>query len=291
MSYSPLTPLDDRVAIVTGGARGIGFESAKALKENGAKVVIVDINAEAGEKAAKDLDVDFAQTDLTKSEQVAKLAADIRSKHGRIDIAFNNAGIAVNVPSEQCTDEDWHKVINVNLHAVFYCCREFGKVMLDQGKGSIINTASMSGIISNTPQPQSAYNVSKAGVIMLTKSLAGEWAKRGVRVNSISPGYIGTEMTKLGMSNQEWYADWLKFTPMGRVGEPREVASAGGFSRIRSEQLFHGKQSGRRRRLHVLVKLVAGGVGTRGAGLHSRATGLRLRPNVVQIRFATVAAA
>jgi NAD(P)-dependent dehydrogenase (short-subunit alcohol dehydrogenase family) len=226
MSYSPLTPLEDQVAVVTGGARGIGFESAKALKENGAKVVIVDINAEAGEKAAKDLGVDFAKTDLTKSPEVAKLAADIRSKHGRIDIAFNNAGIAVNAPSEECTDEDWHRVININLHAVFYCCREFGKVMLDQGKGSIINTASMSGIISNTPQPQSAYNVSKAGVIMLTKSLAGEWAKRGVRVNSISPGYVGTEMTKLGMANSDWYPDWMKFTPMGRVGEPREIATA-----------------------------------------------------------------
>ena len=240
MSYSPLTPLDDRVAIVTGGARGIGFESAKALKENGAKVVIVDINAEAGEKAAKDLDVDFARTDLTKSEEVAKLAADIRSKHGRIDIAFNNAGIAGNVPAEQCTDEDWHRVININLTAVFYCCREFGKVMLDQGKGSIINTASMSGVISNTPQPQAAYNASKAAVIMLTKSLAGEWAKRGVRANSISPGYIGTEMTKIGMANQEWYADWLKLTPMGRVGEPREVASVVVFLASEASSYFTG---------------------------------------------------
>jgi NAD(P)-dependent dehydrogenase (short-subunit alcohol dehydrogenase family) len=226
MSYSPLTPLDGRVAVVTGGARGIGLEAAKALQENGAKVVIVDINTEAGEKAAKELGTDFVRTDLTRSAEVNRLAAEVRSKHGRIDIAFNNAGIAVNAPSEECSDEDWHKVININLHAVFYCCREFGKAMLEQGKGSIINTASMSGIISNTPQPQSAYNVSKAGVIMLTKSLAGEWAKRGVRVNSISPGYIGTEMTKHGMSNPEWQADWLKFTPMGRVGEPREVATA-----------------------------------------------------------------
>ena len=226
MTYSPLTPLDGRVAIVTGGARGIGLETAKALKENGAHIVIVDINAEAGEKAAKDIGADFMRTDLTRSDAVRKLAAGVRSKHGRIDIAFNNAGIAVNAPSEECSDDDWHRVININLHAVFYCCREFGKVMLEQGKGSIINTASMSGIISNTPQPQSAYNVSKAGVIMLTKSLAGEWAKRGVRVNSISPGYIGTEMTKLGMTNSDWYADWLKFTPMGRVGEPREVATA-----------------------------------------------------------------
>jgi NAD(P)-dependent dehydrogenase (short-subunit alcohol dehydrogenase family) len=226
MSYSPLSPLDGRVAIVTGGARGIGLETAKALKENGAKIVIVDISIEAGEKAAKELDADFVRTDLTRSEEVSRLAAQVRSKFGRIDIAFNNAGISIHAPSEVCTDEDWHKVINVNLHAVFYCCREFGKVMLEQGKGSIINTASMSGIISNTPQPQSAYNVSKAGVIMLTKSLAGEWAKRGVRVNSISPGYIGTEMTKSGMSNLEWQTEWLKLTPMGRVGEPREVATA-----------------------------------------------------------------
>jgi NAD(P)-dependent dehydrogenase (short-subunit alcohol dehydrogenase family) len=226
MSYSPLTPLDGRVAIVTGGARGIGLETAKALKENGAKIVLVDINSEAVEKAAKELEADFECADLTQSEEVRKMATGIRSKHGRIDIAFNNAGIAVNAPAELCSDEDWHKVININLNAVFYCCREFGKVMLEQGKGSIINTASMSGIISNTPQPQVAYNVSKAGVIMLTKSIAGEWAKRGVRVNSISPGYIGTEMTKAGMSNPEWQAEWLKFTPMGRVGEPREVASA-----------------------------------------------------------------
>jgi NAD(P)-dependent dehydrogenase (short-subunit alcohol dehydrogenase family) len=226
MSYSPLTPLDGRVAIVTGGARGIGLETARALKENGAQIVIVDINTEAGEKAAKDLEANFVYADLTQSDTVRKIAANVKSTHGRIDIAFNNAGIAISAPSEECSDDDWHKVININLNAVFYCCREFGKVMLEQGKGSIINTASMSGIISNTPQPQAAYNVSKAGVIMLTKSLAGEWAKRGVRVNSISPGYIGTEMTKLGMTNAQWYADWLKFTPMGRVGEPREVATA-----------------------------------------------------------------
>jgi NAD(P)-dependent dehydrogenase (short-subunit alcohol dehydrogenase family) len=240
MSYSPLTPLDGRIAVVTGGARGIGFETVKALKENGAAVVIVDINAEAGTKAAEELSVDFLHVDLTQSNQVTKLAADIRSKYGRIDIAFNNAGIAVNVPSEECTDEDWQRVININLDAVFYCCREFGKTMLEQGKGSIINTASMSGIISNTPQPQAAYNVSKAGVIMLTKSLAGEWAKRGVRVNSISPGYIGTEMTKLGMSNPDWHKEWLHLTPMGRVGEPREVASVVVFLASDASSYFTG---------------------------------------------------
>jgi NAD(P)-dependent dehydrogenase (short-subunit alcohol dehydrogenase family) len=240
MSYSPLTPLDGRIAVVTGGARGIGFESAKALKESGAIVAIADINPEAGTKAAKQLDVDFFEVDLTQSNQVTKLATDIRSKYGRIDVAFNNAGIAVNVPSEECTDEAWHKVININLNAVFYFCREFGKMMLAQGSGSIINTASMSGIISNTPQPQAAYNASKAAVIMLTKSLAGEWAKRGVRVNSISPGYIGTEMTKLGMSNPDWHKEWLHLTPMGRVGEPREVASVVVFLASDASSYFTG---------------------------------------------------
>ncbi|MBV9673095.1 MAG: SDR family oxidoreductase [Verrucomicrobia bacterium] len=226
MNYSPLTPLDGRIAIVTGGARGIGRETVQALKDNGARVVIVDINEENGTNAAKSLEVDFLQADLTKSADVKKIADTVRSKYGRIDIAFNNAGIAVNVASENCSDEQWLQVMNINLNAVFYCCREFGKVMLEQGKGSIINTASMSGIIVNTPQPQSAYNASKAGVILLTKSLASEWAQRGIRVNAIAPGYIGTEMTKQGMSQEDWYEKWKQFTPMGRVGEPREVATA-----------------------------------------------------------------
>ena len=240
MSYSPLTPLDGRVAIVTGGARGIGFETAKALKENGATVVIVDINAELGAKASKELGVGFFQADLTQLDQVTNLASDIQHQHGRIDIAFNNAGVCVNVPSEECSGEDWRRVIDINLNAVFYCCREFGKVMLKQGKGSIINTASMSGIISNTPQPQSAYNASKAAVIMLTKSLAGEWASRGVRVNAIAPGYIGTEMTKIGMSNESWYKVWKEMTPMGRVGEPREVAAPVVFLASDASSYFTG---------------------------------------------------
>ncbi len=240
MSYSPLTPLDGRVAIVTGGARGIGFETAKALKENGATVVIVDINAELGAKASKELGVAFLQADLTQLDQVTNLASDIQHQHGRIDIAFNNAGVCVNVPSEECSGEDWRRVIDINLNAVFYCCREFGKVMLKQGKGSIINTASMSGIISNTPQPQSAYNASKAAVIMLTKSLAGEWASRGVRVNAIAPGYIGTEMTKIGMSNESWYKVWKEMTPMGRVGEPREVAAPVVFLASDASSYFTG---------------------------------------------------
>ena len=240
MSDSSDFRLDGRVAIVTGGASGIGYDTVKALQDSGVQTAIVDINPERGQKAAKEFDAAFFQADLTKSEQVKKVADQVQQKYGRLDIAFNNAGIAYNVPSEDCSDEDWLRVININLNAVFFCCREFGKIMLQQGKGSIINTASMSGIVSNTPQPQSAYNASKAGVIMLTKSLAGEWAKRGVRVNSISPGYIGTELTKMGMARTEWYNDWLKFTPMGRVGEPREVSAAVVFLASDASSFFTG---------------------------------------------------
>jgi NAD(P)-dependent dehydrogenase (short-subunit alcohol dehydrogenase family) len=240
MNYSSANQLDNRVAIVTGGAGGIGFETAKALKECGAKVVIVDVNQAGGEKAASTLDVKFIKADLTQSAQVREIASQVKSAYGRIDIAFNNAGICTNVAGEDQTDEEWLRVINVNLNSVFYCCREFGRVMLAQGKGSIINTASMSGIVSNIPQPQSAYNTSKAGVIMLTKSLAGEWAKRGVRVNSISPGYIGTDITKRGMANAEWRQTWVQCTPMGRVGEVAEVASAVLFLASDASSYFTG---------------------------------------------------
>ena len=152
------------MAVVTGGARGIGYETIKALQESGAQTAIVDVNAELGQKAARELETGFFQADLTKSEEVKKVADQVQEKYGRLDIAFNNAGIGVNVPSEDCSDEDWLRVVNVNLNAVFFCCREFGKIMLRQGKGSIINTASMSGIVSNTTQPQSAYSASKGGV-------------------------------------------------------------------------------------------------------------------------------
>jgi NAD(P)-dependent dehydrogenase (short-subunit alcohol dehydrogenase family) len=240
MNYSSSTRLDHKVAIVTGGAGGIGFETATALKQCGAKIILVDLNRQKGEAAARELGATFLHGDLTQSARVREIAAEVKQTFGRIDIAFNNAGIVHNIPSEQESDEGWLSVINVNLNSVFYCCREFGKVMLEQGKGSIINTASMSGIISNTPQPQSAYNASKAAVIHLTKSLAGEWAKRGVRVNSISPGYVATEMTKRGMENAEWSRDWMRFTPMARLGEPAEIASAVLFLASDASSYFTG---------------------------------------------------
>ena len=140
--------------------------------------------------------------------------------------SFLEAGVPVNTPAEATPDDDWRTVIDVNLNGVYWCCREVGRAMLERGQGSIVSTASMSGLISNHPQPQAAYNASKAAVIHLTRSLAGEWAPRGVRVNCVAPGYTATPLTKRGLETPEWRETWLKETPMGRLAEPAEIAPA-----------------------------------------------------------------
>ena len=221
--------LEQQIIIVTGGGRGIGLEISRAMRVAGAHLVIAETNAVIGLAAALELQGDFIETDVTDSSSVRAMIEAVVAKHGRIDCLVNNAGICRNTPSEDVSDEEWRLVMSIDLDGVFYGCREVGRVMLKQGAGTIVNIGSMSGIISNRPQPQSAYNTAKAGVIHLTKSLAGEWASRGIRVNCISPGYIGTPMTKLGLETPEWRETWLSSTPMGRLGEPTEVASVAVF--------------------------------------------------------------
>jgi NAD(P)-dependent dehydrogenase (short-subunit alcohol dehydrogenase family) len=218
--------LQDRVAVVTGGGGGIGLEIGRALRAAGAVVVAAEINAETGRAAAEKLEGDFVQTDVTDPDSVRAMVRAVLDGQGKVDVFVNNAGIAHNVPAEEMSDEEWRRMLSINLDGVFWCCREAGRAMLERGSGAIVNIASMSGMVSNHPQPQSHYNAAKAGVIMLTKSLAGEWASRGVRVNSISPGYVRTPLTELGMSNPEWRDVWLSSTPMGRIAEPREIAPA-----------------------------------------------------------------
>ena len=212
-------------ALVTGAGRGIGLEIARTLKGAGATVTVGEYAEDAGRAAAEELGGNFVQVDVRDPGSAEQMVEQAES-YAPLDILVNNAGIAKNVEAEHTSDDDWLNILNVNLNGVFWCSRAAGKRMLKRGSGSVVNIASMSGMIVNKPQPQAAYNTSKAGVIMLTKSLAAEWAKRGVRVNSVSPGYIGTEMTKLGMSNEEWNRQWLEMTPMGRVGEPADIAHA-----------------------------------------------------------------
>ena len=218
--------LAGKVAVVTGAGRGLGFDIARTLQAAEADVVIAEIDVDNGRTAAEELGGTFVPLDVTDPASVKEMVDTVMEEKGRIDILVNNAGVVRNIPSEEASVEDWQSVRAVNLDGVFWCCREVGKIMLEQESGSIVNIASMSGMVSNHPQPQAAYNASKAGVITLTKSLAGEWAERGVRVNAVSPGYVATEMTKHGMSNEEWGKVWLEATPMGRLAEPSEISPA-----------------------------------------------------------------
>ncbi|MBN2626210.1 MAG: SDR family oxidoreductase [Spirochaetales bacterium] len=223
--------LDGKVSFVTGGARGIGKQIAIALAEAGSHVAIVDIDIDEAQKtareiaAAEDVETIAIKTDATKQEDVDAMMDTILKKFGKLDVAFCNAGICLNVPAEEMTLDQWNKVIDINLTGVFLTSQAAAKQMLKQGFGSIINTASMSGHIVNVPQPQCSYNASKAGVIQLTKSMAVEFAKRGVRVNSISPGYIGTELVTSAPHLKALIDQWNAIAPMGRLGRPEELQS------------------------------------------------------------------
>ena len=223
--------LTGKIAVVTGAARGIGLSTVEALAEAGATVVLTDMNAEVLAAAtesmkAKGHSVDSEVLEVTDVKAVQAVHDAILARHGRVDVLVNNAGIAIsNHPAETMADDVWNKVIDVNLNGVFWCCRAFGNTMLKQGGGSIVNVGSMSGFIVNRPQEQANYNASKAAVHHLTKSLAAEWGARGVRVNSVAPTYIDTEMNKYVYENEEMYRHWVGGTPMNRLGRTDEVAS------------------------------------------------------------------
>ncbi|MBY2912349.1 SDR family NAD(P)-dependent oxidoreductase [Rhizobium leguminosarum] len=223
--------LDGKIAVVTGAARGIGFAAVEALAEAGAAVVLTDMNPTllkeaTASLAAKGYSVDSAVLDVTDGKAVQSVHDEIVARYGGVDILVNNAGIAIsNHPAETMADEVWNEVIDVNLNGVFWCCRAFGKSMLERGTGSIVNVGSMSGFIVNRPQEQANYNASKAAVHHLTRSLAAEWGARGVRVNSVAPTYIDTEMNRYVYEDAEMYRHWVGGTPMNRLGRTDEVAS------------------------------------------------------------------
>ena len=223
--------LKGRVAVVTGGGQGIGLACVEALSEAGARVTIADSSQKAAADGrarmkAKGYAVDVIEMDVTDRAQVDAAAAGVLSDRGRIDVLVCNAGIArPDTAAEDAADDDWLDVVDVNLNGVYWCCRAFGRPMLAAGRGSIVNIGSMSGLIVNKPQGQANYNASKAAVHHLTKSLAAEWGARGVRVNAVAPTYINTPMTALAKANKSMFDVWIDGTPMGRMGEPDEIAA------------------------------------------------------------------
>jgi NAD(P)-dependent dehydrogenase (short-subunit alcohol dehydrogenase family) len=245
--YLEKLKLDGRVAVVTGAGQGIGAACARAVGEAGATVIVADMAMDRVEKTVAELKglgikAFGARLDVTKSADVDALADRVVAEHGRVDILVNNAGVAKSdVKAEDTSDEHWRFHMDVNLDGVFWCCRAFGKKMLESGSGSIVNIGSMSGFIVNKPQPQAFYNASKAAVHHLTKSLAAEWGARGVRVNAVAPTYIETPLTAFGIKESpEMYKTWLEMTPMGRVGQPEEIASVVHFLASDAASLLTG---------------------------------------------------
>jgi NAD(P)-dependent dehydrogenase (short-subunit alcohol dehydrogenase family) len=223
--------LTGRTALVTGAGQGIGEALAHALAQAGARVAIVDVNGANAKKVAEAIrcynkEVVAIACDIRSQEEVASMVQEVTGRFGGLHIAFNNAGINRNSAAEETPLSEWDETFAVNLRGVFICCQEEGRVMLKAGYGKIINTASMSSMIVPHPQKQAAYNTSKAGVVNLTRSLAAEWADRGVRVNCISPGILRTKLIMESPALAPLVEGWIRDIPMGRLCELDDLTGA-----------------------------------------------------------------
>jgi NAD(P)-dependent dehydrogenase (short-subunit alcohol dehydrogenase family) len=221
--------LTGKVAVVTGGTRGLGAGFAAALGDAGASVALVGRDETAAQAVLEslrgnDIRAEFIAADVTVPADVEQVLAATLALFGQVDVLVNNAGACVHAPALEVTPEDWRAVMDVNLDAVWTCSQVFGRHFVAQRSGTIVNIGSMSGFIVNRPQWQPAYNASKAAVHHLTRSLAAEWAPHGVRVNALAPGYIKTDMSPV--DDPAFRRHWIEDAPMQRYGTVEELAPA-----------------------------------------------------------------
>jgi NAD(P)-dependent dehydrogenase (short-subunit alcohol dehydrogenase family) len=223
--------LDGEVAVVTGGASGIGRVVADAFRDVGATVAIVDLAGGDG----------VYKVDVADEAQVRAAFADVVARHGRLDVLFNNAGIAIREPTTELSLEKWNKVVAVNMTGVFLCAREAARHMLAGGRGGrIVNTASIMGVSGGGLYPNISYQATKGAVVNMTRALAVEWARQGIRVNAIAPTWVRTPLTRAITENPGLIHRIEQITPMGRLGEPEEMVGAVLFLASRASALVTG---------------------------------------------------
>jgi NAD(P)-dependent dehydrogenase (short-subunit alcohol dehydrogenase family) len=226
MSVLDAFSLTGKVSVVTGANRGIGRALTQALAEAGSDVVLLVRNADGAAAAVGELQSLGAtalavSADVTDATEVQQAVAEITDRLGRVDILVNNAGTCIHRPALEVTDDEWRFVMDVNVNGVWNCAQAFGRQMVAQRSGVIVNIGSISAQIVNRPQWQPGYNASKAAVHQLTKSLAAEWAPYGVRVNALAPGYIKTEMAPV--DEPQFRQHWIDDAPMRRYALPEEL--------------------------------------------------------------------
>ncbi|MFJ7847782.1 SDR family NAD(P)-dependent oxidoreductase [Peribacillus sp. NPDC097206] len=239
-----LFDLNEKVALITGGSRGIGKQIVKAFSNQGAIVVIVSRNIQHCNEVAEDVIREGGQAlaigcDIANLDEIQNMFQMVADTFGRLDILVNNAGISITKPSIEVTSEDWDAMFNINIKGLFFACQEAAKIMIEQGSGKIINISSIGGI--KTFKRIAPYGASKAAVIQLTKSLASEWARHGILVNGIAPGLISTDINTGEIADERLLKKMLNLIPLRRLGQPSDIAMMSVFLASNASNFMTGQ--------------------------------------------------